>query len=757
MNPNQALALTQLEDIAAAPNSPLGITEVYPCGDGESLRADITLETRLFPKKQGGIEFRKREPLRIRIPPSFPFRAPSLDFRHHDHSGRAHVNWGNHLCLYQTSETEWVPSDGMYGFFSRVDWWFKAAALGELDPEDAPLHPPANFPTESVWFIPYVDTPEVRVGAGNWVGWAGLKKHSEQKYDIAEWSTDKEIFDGHEAIPAILLDQPLAFEYPDKVSKLFDLLETRGIERGKLDDLFITEAFHTESGNPFDIVIGSPMRRKSAGSPVTQHLAVWRIPADTMDLLRSAFAESEARSEHIKSFVNWSLSASTAWCRVLENRPEIVIRRDEETPSSWLLGKTILLLGAGALGSPIGEDIVRAGAERLHVVDNSTVKPGILVRQRYAKRDIARSKADCLAKRLNDLSLGCEVIPHFHDVRHELQKYVDLGSIDLIIDATASQLVSHHLESMSASGVLSAPLTSVSVSAGAKHGMAIVRMPEFRGGPIEIARRSKLAVFSQNQVGESAAAFWPERAEETVFQPEPGCSEPTFVGSASAVGFQASGLLTLALRRVSELESAEASCDFLPGPGLHEARECEGTLSFVFKPSAEYPEDIHGYTVRLDAAAQASIEAEIARSKREVGNRVETGGLLFGEIDDSHQVIRLDRATMPPSDSEASAAQFLCGTNGTKELAQSIDLMTKGSSRFVGIWHTHPVSQPKPSTDDLQAMVQLLVEQDATPRHVVMMIVGFSASSPTPKFYLYRRRDIEAFVLAYLKARGLAR
>ncbi len=754
MNPSQALALTQLKDITAAPNSPLRITEVHSCGDRESLRVDITLETRLFPRKQGGIELRKREPLKISIPSSFPFRTPSLDFRHLDHSGRAHVNWGNHVCLYQTSETEWVPADGMYGFFSRVDWWFKAAALGELDPEDAPLHPPANYPTESAWFIPYVDTPKVRVGAGNWIGWAGLKKHSEQKYDIAEWSSDKEVSDGHEAIPAILLDQPLAFEYPDKVSKLFDLLETRGIERSKLDNLFITEAFHTELGDPFDIVIGSPMRRKSAGSPVKQHLAVWRIPADTMDLLRAAFAESEARSEHIKSFVNWSLNASTDWCHVLENRPEIVIRRDEETSSSWLLDKTILLLGAGALGSPIAEDIVRAGAKCLHVVDKSTVKPGILVRQRYAKRDIARLKADCLAKRLNDLSLGCEVVPHFHDVRNELQTYFDFSSIDLIIDATASQLVSHHLETLSASGDLSAPLVTVTVSARAEHGMVAVRMPEFRGGPIEIARRTKLAVFSQNQVGEYAAAFWPERAEETVFQPEPGCSEPTFVGSASAVGFHASGLLMLALNRVSELDCAEASCDFLPGTDSREKYECEGTFSHVFKPNAEYSEDIHGYTVRLDAAAYASIDAEMARSKREVGDRVETGGLLFGEIDDSHQIIRLDRATMPPSDSEASAAQFVCGTNGTKELAQSIDLMTKGSSRFVGIWHTHPVSQPKPSTDDLQAMVQLLMEQDATPRHVVMMIVGFAASSPTPKFYLYRRRDIEAFVLAYLKAGG---
>lgn len=756
LNQNQALAVTQLEDIAAARNSPLRITEVHPCGDGESLRVDITLETRLFSKQPDGMAFRKREPLQIRIPPSFPFRTPSLDFRHFDHAGAAHVNWGYHICLYQTSETEWVPSDGMYGFFSRVDWWFKAAASGELDPEDAPLHPPANFPTESVWFIPYTDTPEVLVGAGNWFGWAGLKKHSDSKYDVVEWAEDKNVSDGRLAVPAILLDKPLAFEYPAKVSKLFDLLESNGVERSTLNKLFLDEAYHSEQGNPFDIVIGSPMRRKSAGSPVKQHLAVWRIPAETMDLLRAAFSETEDSDEHLQSFVHWSLSASIAWCRVLENRPEIVVRRDEATLSNWLIDKNILLLGAGALGSPIAEDIVRAGARCLHVVDNDTVKPGILVRQRYAKRDIARSKATCLATRLEDLSLGCEVIPHFQDIRHELHTYVDLGAIDLIIDATASQFVSHYLESLTANGDLPVPLASVSVSARAEHGMITVRMPEFHGGPIEIARRSKLAVFSQNQISQCAEAFWPEQTEETVFQPEPGCSEPTFIGSASAVGFHASGLLTLGLQRVSRLERDTASCDFLPGVELPGGRGGDGVLSYVFESMTQFTEDIHGYAVRVDAAAQASINAEIARSKRVVGSRVETGGLLFGEIDDSHQTIWLDGATMPPSDSEASAEKFLCGTEGTDEVADSIRARTKGSSRFVGIWHTHPVSPPQPSTDDLQAMVRLLLEQDKTPRHVVMMIVGYAATSPVPKYYLYRRRDIETFVLAYLRRQGLA-
>lgn len=646
----------------------------------------------------------------------------------------------------------------MYGFFSRVDQWFKAAAEGELDPENAPLHPPAVFPTVSVWYIPYKNTPEIPVGAGNWVGVAGLKKHSDSKFDILGWIPEGEQSpEGLDTTPAVLIDRPLAHEYPDKVEKLFDLLETSGVDRSILNNFFVTRAYDTKLGEPLDIVVGSPMRRKAEGEPLRQHLSVWRIPSDAMDLLRKSFDESEDRDEHIKSFVVWSHTATTGWCYVLENRPEIVIRRDENTPSSWLRDRSILLLGAGALGAPIAEDILRAGAKQLHVVDDGTVKPGVLVRQRYSKQDVARSKANCLAKRLNDLALECEVIPHFENATHGLPSYVDLTSIDLIIDATASQAVAHYLERLAGNGNLNSPLASLSVSAKAEHGMVTLCMPNFVGGPIELVRRSKLAVFSGNQIDTSAAAFWPAQDSERIFQPEPGCSEPTFVGSATDVSFHASGLLQIALRRLTSLPDTRASCDFLPGAASKMGDYSDGPKSFVFSLSNQDTEHIYKYHIRISAEAESAISSEIARSRRVSGIEVETGGLLFGEIDDSHKTIWLDRATEPPADSEASATQFLCGTSGTYELAQSVNEQSKGSSRFVGIWHTHPVSQPNPSNDDLEAMVHLLLEQDRTPRHVVMMIVGFAATAPVPKYYLYRKRDIEAFVLAYLRKEGLVR
>jgi len=754
VNEHQALALQQLEDIAEASNGTLRISEVHPCEGVASLSVELTLQTSNLESRADGLKFRPREPLVLRIPPSFPFRVPSLGFRHGDHAGAAHVNWGRQVCLYQTSESEWVPSDGMYGFFARVDWWFQAASLGELDPDDMPLHPPANFPTELVWYVPRVNTPEVLVGAGNWIGWAALKKHSDHRYDIEEWRLDSAQSEGLELVPALLLDQPLAFEYPDTVKKLFDLLEVRGIERTLLNALFLEEAIKTNEGFPFDLIVGSPMRRKAQGATIRQHLSVWRIPSDSMDLLRKAFSESEETDQHLRSFIEWSESASAAWCRVLDDRPEIVVRRDQSTPSAWLQNKTVLLLGAGALGGPIAEHIVRAGANKLDIVDKGIVSPGLLVRQRFARSEIAGPKAKCLASYLNRLSLGCEVTPHHDNAAIDLPKLIDLESIDLIIDATASRSVADHLERVIAERSDIAPLASMCVSAKAKHGMLTLKMPRYNGGPVELARRAKLAVFRDNHVGDIGSSFWPEKIGDSLMQPEPGCSEPTFVGSSSNVNFHAAGLLDLALIRLTQLGTDSASCDFLPSPSSLGTRVKPETLSHAFRPIQKYKDDRHHYGVRVEEAAQSSIDSEIRRAARTLGSDVETGGLMFGEIDDSHRTIWIDRVSGPPSDSEASAERFLCGVEGTAEIAKSIEAQSKGSSKFVGIWHTHPISRPNPSIEDLSAMVRLLLEQDRTPRHVVMLIVGFAASTPQPKYYLYRKRDVQSFLASYPNKNG---
>jgi tRNA A37 threonylcarbamoyladenosine dehydratase len=93
--------------------------------------------------------------------------------------------------------------------------------------------------------------------------------------------------------------------------------------------------------------------------------------------------------------------ADLEWCSVAEDRPEIVIRRDDRSPvPEAFAGKTVVLWGCGAIGGHVAEWLTRAGIGRLVLYDCDVVTPGVLVRQPYCDQDIGVGKAYALRDRL---------------------------------------------------------------------------------------------------------------------------------------------------------------------------------------------------------------------------------------------------------------------------------------------------------------------------------------------------------------------
>ena len=317
-----------------------------------------------------------------------------------------------------------------------------------------------------------------------------------------------------------------------------------------------------------------------------------------------------------------------------------------------------------------------------------------------------------------------------------------------MIDATASHTVSHVLENELISLTNSPPIVALSVSARAEYSLAIVRQPLFPGGPIDLSRRAKLKSLGTLTSKGFASAFWPKREDISLFQPEPGCSDPTFVGSAIDMAYHSSALMTIILERLETLKQDHASADFVSKPMVSRASISKQS-SFVFRDVSLAVEKRYGYHVRTTKSADRKLTAQIAKSALETSPSVETGGLMFGEIDDSIRSIWLDKVTGPPPDSEASEEKFLCGVEGTRNLASAQKRKSGGSSSFIGIWHTHPVSLPEPSEEDLIAMVELLLNQAHPPRHIVMLIIGNASTSPEHAYYLYRRNEIMRVVSTY--------
>ena len=736
----QQLARDQLVDIAGRSAGALEIVAERDLDVQGYLRIEVSILTRGY-RQAGGLAFHDRERMVVRIGESFPFQPASLDFSHGRFAGAPHVQWGRHVCLFQSVEAEWHPADGMYGFMTRVDDWLRAAGAGALDPDDAPLHPPIAYAEVSTRIVIRADAPDT--GDALWIGRADLELVNAVRRDLIGWVPMKDWdvvpVQGTPAV-AILLNAALPMEYPSSVNDLFTAIEAAGVPFGLILSALRLSAALVPAGEPGYVVLGAPMRRRAAGEPLRQHLTVWEMEADALERIRT-YGCGDGEDGSVQRLAEWMVGAEVGWCVVLEHRSEIVNRRDRGALVETVAGRRVALLGCGALGSAVAESILRAGASRLRLLDRGVVRPGLLVRQRFADADIGRGKVAALKARLDDLGLECEIDVDTGDLRTEvLDRLVDLAP-ELVIDATASRAVARRLELELDEGRLGCPLVCMSVSAVADYGSVAVRMPDCPGGILAIERQTKLVALARDRSHPLVQAFWPDGAGGNHFLPEPGCSDPTFTGSAADIDHHAAGLLNVGLKRARDLAAYAASMDLVAPPWADVPANAKRLLSYELDGVEVTVEKNRGYRTFIACTASKAMATERCRIARVRSNKVETGGLLFGEIDDSHGRIWIDAATGPPSDSEQSSERFLCGTAGTAAMAEQHRETSGGSSRFIGIWHTHPVSRGRPSDEDMRAMVQLLHLQPYPPRQVVMLIIGFAERRPDPVTYLFHRDD----------------
>jgi len=399
--------------------------------------------------------------------------------------------------------------------------------------------------------------------------------------------------------------------------------------------------------------------------------AAWRLPAlgeqivSMLPLRHSANPDLAHLGRQVMGLAqDWLGLAKTAWATVYEQRPELVTRRDQASPAAWLQGRRVLVLGAGAIGAPIAADCVRAGASQVTVVDNSAVHPGILVRQPYDDADIDKPKAAVLAERLGRIRPETTVTGLVGDVLDTiLGEHADIPDADLIVDATANPMVAAKLELRRwAARDRWPPVCTVVIGHRAERGLATLSLPGATGGGADLLRRVGLAARTDptGQLRDLAGDLFPHPPRADVFQPEPGCSQPTFVGSASQVAALAAHLLTGTLatlaghatgRPVAAMSALVVRLDTdLDQPARPPAR-------------LDWPNDLtstdpaSGYEIRIAAEALAELRAEARRGARLRGRKVETGGLLLGQIDDACRVVWVSVATGPPPDSRLFPCQ----------------------------------------------------------------------------------------------------
>ena len=726
------LAREQMREIADESD---GVVQIH----GETKLTDIYHQFEISVRFDGlqstedGLHVRARETFWVIIRPTFPFDCPSVVTPHSRFSGFRHVQWRRYPCLYASSR-DWHPEEGLYGFIRRLDAWIRDAAMNNLDPNDAPLHPPLVYPTVNRLFVPKADTP--LVNSSPWFGFAELRVRN-GRTEIIGWRRHNEKRPAEWA-PAILLHENLPFEYPDNVHALLKEIKSHGINYGPFICQLGLYAQCSGRGTPLTIILGSPMRRVTPGGPALQHLAVWEIFADDADKLRelniSEQVDNTAQlTAAIKTVVTWSISAKVGWCNVHEMRPEVTCRRDHSSAMAWFRGKRVAIWGCGAVGSHVAESVVRAGARSVKLVDNTIVTPGLLVRQGFEDADIGRFKSDALAERLKRIEPDLEAVVSTDDLIRHIMGSDSIPNTDLVIDCTASLAVQTAIERALRDVDTLPAIASLAIDSQADSAIATLSMPNHSGSTLDLVRRLKLEACRKPTLWKLLEAFWPKSMSGERFQPEPGCSEPTFIGSNADLAGLSARMLNSVARAIAK------SSDYHTGAGwLFE--ESGPVHAFAWHSDYVLRNKGRGYSVRVSSHAAREMRGWARRSVRTAGAAIETGGLVFGELNEAAGVLWVTDVEGPPPDSHAGEDYFTCGIEGMEDATQERHRRFRGSVDCVGSWHTHPMSTPQPSDVDIGTVAQLLGDSGSFRRTCLVLILSGDPDDPDLGAHAFRTK-----------------
>ncbi len=756
-------ALAELRRIVSADRA-LTIVSVRQGPEGYIL-VDVSVDCSNLRAVKEGIPMRARERLTIGVPAQFPFEVPFVRTPRARWVGTPHVQWGHQLCLYLSPATEWNPADGMAGFIERLMLWLERAAAGELDAPGEPLHPPLAYPSRTAGIVVAKENAPRAADGAPWVGVALLNQVSSGRVDIVGWLRPTDPWPetaqaAHEAARidvksasvvlglAIILPQPIAFEYPHTAAAMVEALKPYGMDTevflGMLGivarinrDLTAlnTTLDPDQPGLPLYLVVGTPTRGTVGLSERVTHLAVWRLPPiaeQIAHLVPKKYSDlpDVARTGHkILGFgQQWLGSAETAWARVYEARPEVVVSRDAETSAAWLVGKSVLVLGVGALGAPLAEACVRSGASRVVVADNGVVHPGILVRQPYYEADIGRYKVVALAERLRRIHADAIVEPLHSDVVKMMLNDTAAPPFDLVIDATANRIVRTVIERRwRVQRDAWPPIATVLIGHDARRGIATVSHPGSSGAAVDVLRRLSLAARTDTtgELADVVNDLFPDPPRAEFFQPEPGCSDVTFVGSAAEVVGLAGHLLAGMLHALADNSEKDGMLALVVRmPGAPTDAPTGGARWFRWPSDFVLQTADRNHEVRVARSAVAEMRAEARRGARVQGDRIETGGSLLGAFDEAAGVVWVDHATGPPPDSLLSAEHFQHGTEGVEARIAAQGAATARVTVFVGMWHSHPHGEAAPSHTDEVGMRQLVVPVKGAPPRALLLIVG---------------------------------
>lgn len=548
---DQLRAVQEIQRFVADPDSPL--TRVQPVGfDNEySFWLRLFINTSGIEVKKGGLPLLESEEVFVSIPVSFPWTIRFPVVGHDRFVGHAHVLQGERLCIYLDLAQEWHPSYGISEYLNQLWRWLSDAAAGKFNASAALFHPVGGILHRTPGCPTIVVRDRLDLGSHSYrKRW--LHDRSPYRLDLVQPATEGDL-----EVPLIALEGPLSYGAGTTFSDLCENLDRikRRSSKEFLQHLRST-AERNPGGAPQYFILAVP--RPTPDDAEDVHLIAGRVPAAAADELRGSGTKTKPLDILGETAVEWS--------QVSEERSARTTRRDVRRPVNAYEDKKIVLWGCGGLGSWIGEFLTRAGASQIVLSDPADVMGGLLVRQNYGESDIGDGKAPSLRRRLMAINDGIEV--NVDDAGYPAALASgSLPACDLLIDASVHNAVGTAIK-MLWSSTKNRPLVArVSTDrASSALGIMTVSRPGANSDLDELDDEAGKVVRDDGDL-EPFRIFWeePNPADELV--PAPGCSVPTFHGSAADLAAISGVLLSLLGQHLSTDTPGTHLVSLPHGPG----------------------------------------------------------------------------------------------------------------------------------------------------------------------------------------------
>lgn len=274
-----------------------------------------------------------------------------------------------------------------------------------------------------------------------------LKDHLGKTIYKPPWSQHtKSRFAGETEIGAwALLPEPIVIPPWQAPMDWSELMQAASLQNTDYKRLMLRITTPLRDGQKHCVCLGFPIPKRIGAEPTQIHWQPLLLPELSWKKNHAGFRTTNASLILRDLTIVFKSNDRIAWQRSENWHPDAILNRGRLNPP--LREATVLVVGAGALGSTVAEMLIRGGTQWLCLIDNDKLEMGNLVRHTLTMNDIAKSKVEAVGERLSQISPFATIVGierKFENLTEEDCKTVK--NVDVVVDCTGNDDVLHYIE-----------------------------------------------------------------------------------------------------------------------------------------------------------------------------------------------------------------------------------------------------------------------------------------------------------------------